>query len=129
MKIIVNVFLILAVFLCAQVSWAQPKNRLVEYTGSEYRDPLEPLLDSSIKTKKIVLTVEKKEKIILPGLSLEGLIWGAHYPQAIIDGEVLRIGDIIKEAKILDIRKGEVHLLYKGDELILRPKAPEKNWR
>jgi hypothetical protein len=59
----------------------------------------------------------------LPPLSLQGLIWDAPIPQAIIDDKIVKIGDIVKEAEVLDIKKEGVTLLFKNKKFVIKPSS------
>ena len=58
-------------------------------------------------------TIQPKEIVPLPDLIVSGIIWNSDRPQAIINGYVVDIGDIILDIKITDILKtgikGEFH--------------------
>ena len=41
-------------------------------------------------------------------------------PQVIINGMVLRVGEVIQGAEILSIRKEGVYVLHEGNQYILR---------
>ena len=47
-------------------------------------------------------TTEPKDEFDYSSLKVTGLVWGAQMPKAIIDGNVVGIGDTVKEAKILN---------------------------
>ena len=49
-------------------------------------------------------------------LSLSGIFWDAKMPVCLIDGKMLKVGDEISGAKVLEINKDTV-LLKVGDEL------------
>jgi len=49
-------------------------------------------------------------------LSLSGIFWDAKKPVCLIDGKMLRVGDEISGAKVLEINRDTV-LLKVGDEL------------
>lgn len=59
----------------------------------------------------------------LPTLSIQGLIWGGRFPQAIVNGKVVRIGDAVEGAQITDINKEGIVLFYDNRRHILRPPA------
>ena len=50
----------------------------------------------------------------VPDLKISGVVWAAPKPQAIIDGEVVGIGDTVKGAKVIAIRKSGVDLSIQG---------------
>lgn len=99
----------------------------LDYTGYAERDPLKHSLPFKIKEEKPPVTEEKPEgvpikekeppkEIILPKFIVTGIVWGKVHPRAIIDDKVYKIGDIIKEAKILDITEKGIHMIYQGKE-------------
>jgi hypothetical protein len=61
-----------------------------------------------------------KERIMLPlpRLNIEGMIWNTPMPQAIINGRIVRIGDIIEGVKIVKIEKQGITIDY-NNELVL----------
>ncbi|MFH1772455.1 MAG: hypothetical protein ABH872_06525 [Candidatus Omnitrophota bacterium] len=56
----------------------------------------------------------------LPELSIEGVLWGTKIPQAIIEGEVYKEGDVLNnlDVKIKRIEGNTVIFLYKDREFI-----------
>lgn len=105
----------------------RPKGTL-DYTGYIERDPLKHSLPVKIKKKPKVTKVPKKAKevsrkkkkppkvIALPKFSVTGIVWGKPSPRAIIDNRVYKTGDVIKGAKILDITKQGIHMIYQEQE-------------
>lgn len=51
-----------------------------------------------------------------PAVSIEGALWDSDMPQAIIDGDVYKVGDTLKsvDAKIYKIEKNRVFIFYEG---------------
>ncbi len=82
----------------------------------QQRDPFESILpkeDLGIKTE------EGKAKIQVPppDLTVQGILWGSDKPQAIINGDVYGVGEVIKEmpqTKIHKIEKGSVIIIHQG---------------
>ena len=74
------------------------------------------------KTQK---TAVKKQKTSMPKLELRGIIFDKENPMAIINGEVYREGDLIKNFRVVRITKDGVKLVSKNNQLYL--KAPEFN--
>lgn len=111
----------------------------VQYTShhlrSPFKSPFETEMGLEPKQKKEPKTKKKKEKsekkstpkaqVELPDLHVQGMIWDSDMPQAIINNTVLRIGESIEGAKLLDIRKEGVHLQYSGKHFIIRPSIPK----
>jgi len=60
-----------------------------------------------------------KEEIFLPKINIQGILAG-ETPKIIIDGELLKEGDVIKGIKILKIESNKVNLLYKGKTFTLK---------
>lgn len=58
--------------------------------------------------------------------TLEGLIWDSVSPQAIISGKIVKAGDEVNGAKVLEVTKNGVKMTYKGQAFILKPKGPAK---
>lgn len=54
-----------------------------------------------------------------PSLTVQGLIWNSKRPQAIINNQVVDIGDTVQEAKVLAIEKFKIRVLYRGKEFDL----------
>lgn len=85
----------------------------VVYSGSDYDSPFKSGLpkkqDDSDKGRP-----DGTDEYAPPSLTVQALVWGGQYPQAIINNTVVKVGDTIEEAEILEIAKDKVKLLYKG---------------
>jgi hypothetical protein len=57
--------------------------------------------------------------LLLNGVKINGIIWSADMPQAIINDRVLKVGDEVQGAKILSIKKDGVEVSHKGMKYIL----------
>ena len=55
----------------------------------------------------------------MPALTVSGIAWGGSYPRAIINGKIVKIGDTIEGAEILEIKKEGVVVSYKGQEFTI----------
>ena len=82
----------------------------VEYTGRSVRDPF----DSANQGMTV------KDEIVAMNLSLEGLVWNSDKPRAIINGQIVKVGQKVVEAEVLDIKKDGVKMRYKGMDFYLR---------
>ncbi|OGX45182.1 MAG: hypothetical protein A3G38_04740 [Omnitrophica WOR_2 bacterium RIFCSPLOWO2_12_FULL_51_8] len=89
----------------------------VKFDEEAYRDPFkEPV----IKIQDAAAPQEtQKKQIPLPALTLQGLIWGGIFPQAIINNKVLKIGDIIERARVTNISKDGVVVFFEGEQFSL----------
>lgn len=53
-------------------------------------------------------------EIPLPKMTIQGVLWGTEMPQVLIDGEVYKVGDDVRGAKIYDIKKNKVTIVFQG---------------
>ncbi len=81
-------------------------------------DPLKDLLQLYLHKMRVVKT-EEKITTPLPKLTVEGIIWNSYMPQAIVDGKIVRVGDIIKNAEIIDIEKSGIVVFYNGEKVLI----------
>ena len=98
---IISIFLFICFFYCQ---------------GFILADPFEPLIPIE-ETAGVQDGYEfQEEEILPPAVVIEGVLWGKTTPQAIIDGEVYKIGDTLKnvDAKILKIENNIVFISHQG---------------
>ncbi|MBM3251549.1 MAG: hypothetical protein FJZ11_02035 [Candidatus Omnitrophica bacterium] len=102
----------------------------LNYEADNYRDPLMPVFPKKELKKELGEAMEPvapgTEGIAAPALVIQGMVWGTDMPQAIIDGEIYKVGDQFLEAKILDINKEGIKLLYKDRIFIMKPEIPKQ---
>ena len=92
----------------------------VAYTAGGLRDPFgDPL--SSGET----VPPAGQEEIQVASFTVQGLVWNADHPQAIVNDTIVEKGSRIGQAKILSIEKNGVKILSQGRELFLRPQGKE----
>lgn len=98
----------------------KPELEKVEYKAGDFLDPLKNRL--SIYIASIAPKVKKKKPIAIkpPQFNITGLIWNTDRPQAIIDGNVLSVGDEIKGAKLLSVNKDGIKVEYKEFEFFIK---------
>ena len=88
---------------------------VMEYKSDKLRDPFKTYL---IKEEVKVDTQENLDLINpefdLSKLKVQGTVWGVKIPQAIINGKVLTIGDLVEDAEILSIDNKGITLSFKG---------------
>lgn len=90
------------------------------YDSKGKRNPFIPLVTSTGK----LLKLDTEESSI--GLLLEGIIYddrGLSY--AIVNGEVVKIGDIINDYQVLKIEKNKIIFIKEGEPLELELKKEE----
>lgn len=85
----------------------------VEYKAQGLKDPfLPPLIE-----KKTDASGPKAEEVKpLPALTVQGLIWGGEFPQAIVNSKVVRIGDRIGEVEVTGIAKDGLTVFFANRE-------------
>ena len=106
------------------------------YDAESLRDPMKSLLP---QPTAVQATSSQGQKVIAapppaptpPKGALQGMVWGTGNPQAIIDGEVYRVGDMMKGAKIVAITPDGVTVETQGTSFVLKPataspKAPRR---
>jgi hypothetical protein len=83
-----------------------------QYTSGDQRDPFRTLIikDEKAGTVQVAAGVEEKP----PQMTVQGVIWGGVIPVAIINDEMVKVGDTTKDgAKITSIEKKGIGFLYK----------------
>ncbi len=97
------------------------------YAESEYKDPFVPLLPiEEVLPMKQGVGEEEGLYVVI-----EGVLWGTDTPQVIIDGEVYKVGDTLKneEAKVFKIDKNTV-FISRGEKIYkLKPKKASSDKR
>lgn len=91
------------------VEIARPK---VEYKAAGLKDPFQPAIQEEITVSASAAAENADAAKPMPSLTLKGMIWGGNFPQAIINNKVVRVGDMIGDAQIVDIGKEGVVVLY-----------------
>lgn len=90
----------------------------VVYTSEGLRDPFE----GYIKKEQIVLPVDQlveEENFVPPPVMVSGITWGSSFPQAIINGKVVRAGDMVGEVQVVSISKEGLVLSYNNQRFSL----------
>lgn len=94
-------------------------------------DPFD--VPAALQEKFVVLEgqeLEKKESIEqekgLAGINILGVVWGGNTPIAFIDDKVYKIGDMVADAQILDIKKEGVYFLSHEKKVLIGLKAKEE---
>jgi len=111
-------FIVLAQDISSEIA-ARPQ---ITYKSTQLRDPFVSVLKSEAKPVNQGLGGLERPKIDPNKFKVQGLIWGSKFPQAIINGTVLRIGDFIDEAEVIEIDKKGVTLSISGE--IINLSAP-----
>ncbi len=76
----------------------------VEYAGQKFRDPFGLVNQPQPKQSQ---TATRKSPLVL-----QGLVWNAKQPQAVINGKVVQAGSVLNDVKILEVTKEGVRAKY-----------------
>ncbi|MFA5118061.1 MAG: hypothetical protein WC695_04305 [Candidatus Omnitrophota bacterium] len=93
----------------------------------EKRDPfknlLRPDVDKSQPVKVDLKNSKDELRKIISELSVQGVIWGGSLKQAIVNDKVVQQGDMINNARILEITKEGIVILYMNRQFTLNAPA------
>lgn len=101
--------------------------QIVEYIGADTRDPFEAYLKKEELKPKDEGELAKERTF--PSLTVQGIIWGGRFPQAIINGKVVKVDDVIEGARVTDITKEGITVFFNNRQQTLASPAqgaPEK---
>lgn len=88
---------------------------VVEYKSGKLRDPFRTyFVKEEIKESSQENLDLPKPEFDLSKLKVQGIVWGGRSPQAIINGQVLSVGDLIEGAQIVSIEKKGITLSFVG---------------
>ena len=94
------------------------------YTAEHVRDPMKSLLPAPELRQPAVqasVTPRPAPAAQPPALtSLEGIVWGPHAREAIIDGQVYGVGDAVGGGTILSIDRAGVTIQMPGARFLVR---------
>ena len=139
MRKVLSVFILLSlIFFCAinadaknQQEDSNEKDKVkksskreeIKYTG--FNAKIEPF----VPPKNVLKMLEKPDKLLgadiikeekLPEVDLQGIIWAKGMPQAIINSNVMKVGEYIDEFEIKEIRRNGILLFLKGNEYFIK---------
>jgi len=92
--------------------------KTVTYTSESLRDPFE----GYIRKEVVPLSAEqlaKEENFVQPALLISGITWGSSFPQAIVNGKVVKAGDMVGEVQVVSISKQGLVFSYKNQQFSL----------
>ena len=102
-----------------QIDIVKPK---VEYTSEGLRDPFKTPFEKKYGSSGQDTGAADGTLALL---KLQGIVWGGKFPQAIINEQVVKIGDTVEGALVTDINKYGVVLLVDGKQYTLSSPASE----
>ncbi len=127
-----NIIRVSIILLLASASQGYAQNLLLDLQETlNIRNPFETWLPKVEEKIEIVQEPDKIINIVVPGkdtnvqptivqpvkevkppkVILSGLVWSSDRPQAIINDQVVSIGDMIEDSKVVDIHKDGVDLM------------------
>lgn len=97
----------------------------VEYKAGNFRDPFQtPILKDIPRGGEVER--DTVAEAALPSLALQGVIWGGRFPQAVINNQVVKVGDTtIEGAQVAGINKNGVVVLFQNKQYNLTSPAGE----
>ena len=104
---------------------------MLEYNAETFRDPMKSLLPTEpVQPAALSVAQETEPKLPppqaepeAPVATLEGMVWGGRFPQAIINGEVYSVGDTIDGALITAIDRGGVTVETSDAKFVISPSS------
>lgn len=93
-----------------------------QYGAEGLRDPFKPYIVKEEPAGPAAAAAPAPEVLRpFPSFEVQGVFWGASYPQAIINNKIIKEGDIIEEAKVLSITKEKIRFLFTNREFSVSP--------
>jgi len=89
-------------------------NSNIEYKAGNLRDPFQSPQKQKEPEKQ--MAERQMPERPLPTLTIQGIVWGGKFPQAIINNKVVKIGDTVNEVQIVDINKSGVTVSFENRE-------------
>jgi hypothetical protein len=83
----------------------------VSYKANGLRDPFKSPVVSEMLTQQDNPNPVAPE-VSLPELRIQGVFWGADFPQAIINDKVVKVGDEVSGAQIVSIDKDAITVFF-----------------
>ncbi len=91
----------------------------IEYPQDNYniRSPFKTQIPEP-KPQQPVTEIKPQEEesgvVALPRFNVQGMVWQGANPLAIINNRVLKVGDTLNDAKVVNVSKDGVDFLYQG---------------
>lgn len=122
-KKIVNILFFTLIFLLLGIinALAQESSReAVLASGVDYQaDNLKDPFTANIQEKIISTEIGTGPELNIGSVVVQGLVWGGAFPQAIINGKIVKAGDTLDQIKIVNISKQGISVLYENKEYVL----------
>jgi len=89
---------------------------IIEAPPIEVETPVQPV--EIVETSKLIVEA--------PELSISGLIWNSEFPQAIVNNQIIQLGDTIEGATIVGIHQDGIDITYEGDQFTISKNVKEE---
>ncbi len=96
--------------VAAEGSREKIERPVVKYQAEELRDPFKEYVSESEKSKISKKASPEEASVFISTLKIQGIICGGKFPQAIINDKIVKVGDMIAEARVVEINKEGVSL-------------------
>ncbi len=83
------------------------------YRGRDFRNPFRALLPAKVDKTQSMAVVDP------PPLVITGMVWNARKPSAIVDGQLVGVGDVVNEAEIVAIERQSIRVRYHQQEFVI----------
>ena len=113
----VKLIVISGVFLLLSLPDVYAQEHSQPSESPQFRNPFVspfPKIKIEIPEPTIAVITETSVEITPPSLTINGLIWNTDNPQAIVNDQVVGVGDTIAEVTILGIQRSGIQILYSG---------------
>jgi hypothetical protein len=96
--------------------------RQLEIKNKPPEEVLVPVVPSVVAPAVVPMQSEpiKPKKLEIPELKVSGIIYDTDRPQAIINGKVVSVGDVVKGVSIVKIQKGRIDARFEGADITLK---------
>lgn len=92
----------------------------VKYEATNLIDPFqETIVREERPAEQKKEEIHEVVEVTPPTLTVQGLVWGGNFPQAIINNKVVRIGDTIEGARVISIDKEGINLIFEEMQFVL----------
>lgn len=85
----------------------------VSYQGRNYKDPFRSRQQADPSQQNLA------GMPALPPMTIQGIVWGSDIPQAIVNNQVVRVGNALGSVHIISIKKEGIKVIFQGQEYFL----------
>lgn len=104
-----------------------PEKIIEEKPQPSQKQKAEPTKSIQKSTSQPAPPTPEAQQIQLPSLIISGLIWDSDRPQAIINNQIIDIGDRIEDMLVIAIRKQEIDVEYQNKIITIDAQKEQMN--